>query len=85
VPSGLAAVVFSSAPIFNAINQRLFMGRPIRPRVIAGSLLGIAGIALLFLPQMRGHWGDHGMLLGLGPPLLGTVCFSTGNLLSSRM
>jgi drug/metabolite transporter (DMT)-like permease len=85
VPSGLVAVVFSTAPIWNAVNQRLFMGRPIRRQVLVGSLLGLSGIALLFLPQMRGHWNDHGMLLGLGLSLLGTVCFSTGNLLSSRM
>jgi len=85
VPSGLVAVVFSTAPIWNAVNLRLFMGRPIRRQVLVGSLLGLSGIALLFLPQMRGHWNDHGMLLGLGLSLLGTVCFSTGNLLSSRM
>lgn len=85
VPSGLVAVVFSTAPIWNAINGRLFMGRPIRPQVVGGALLGLSGIALLFLPQMQGHWHDGGMLAGLGLALLGTLCFSTGNLLSSRM
>ena len=85
VPSGLVAVVFSTAPIWNAVNLRLFMGRPIRRQVLIGSLLGLAGIGLLFLPQMQGHWNDHGMLLGLGLSLLGTICFSTGNLLSTRM
>ena len=85
VPSGLVAVVFSTAPIWNAINGRLFMARPIRRQVVAGAVLGLSGIALLFLPQMQGHWNDNGMLLGLGLALLGTLCFSTGNLLSSRM
>ncbi|NHZ34488.1 DMT family transporter [Massilia rubra] len=85
VPSGLVAVVFSTAPIWNAINGRIFMGRPIRRQVIGGALLGLGGIALLFLPQMHGHWNDSGMLFGLGLALLGTLCFSTGNLLSSRM
>lgn len=85
VTSGLVAVVFSTAPIWNAINGRLFMARPIRRQVIGGALLGLCGIALLFLPQMRGHWNDSGMLLGLGLALLGTLSFSAGNLLSSRM
>ena len=85
VTSGLVAVVFSVAPIINAINGRLFMARPIRGHVMAGALLGLTGIALLFLPQMQGHWRDGGMLAGLGLALLGTLCFSTGNLLSSRM
>jgi drug/metabolite transporter (DMT)-like permease len=78
VPSGLVAVVFSTAPIWNAVNQRLFMGRPIRRQVLAGSLLGLSGIALLFLPQMRGHWNDHGMLLGLGLSLLAPCAFRRG-------
>jgi drug/metabolite transporter (DMT)-like permease len=85
VSSGLVAVVFSTAPIWNALNGRLFMGRPIRGQVVAGALLGLAGIALLFLPQMQGHWQDGGMLGGLALALLGTLCFSAGNLLSSRM
>ncbi len=85
VPSGLVAVVFSTAPIWNAINGRLFLGRPVRPAVMGGAVLGLGGIALLFLPQMAGHWHDGGMLAGLGLALLGTLCFSAGNLLSSRM
>ena len=85
VPSGLVAVVFSTAPIWNALNGRLFLGRPIRLNVLGGAALGLCGIGLLFLPQMQGHWEDKGMLLGLGLALLGTLCFSAGNLLSSRM
>lgn len=85
VASGLIAVVFSTAPLWNAINGRLFLGRAIQPQVVVGALLGLTGIVLLFLPQMLGHWGDSGMLLGLALALLGTLFFSTGNLLSSRM
>jgi len=85
IPSGLVAVIFSTAPIWNVVNGRIFMGRPIRKQVVGGAALGLSGIALLFLPQMAGHWNDNGMLLGLGLALLGTLCFSTGNLLSSRM
>jgi drug/metabolite transporter (DMT)-like permease len=85
MPSGLVAVVFSTAPIWNAINGRLFLQKAIRPQVLAGALLGLCGISLLFLPQMRGHWTDSGTLFGLALALLGTLCFSAGNLLSSRM
>lgn len=85
VPSGLVAVVFSTAPLWNAINGRLFLGRALQPQVILGALLGLGGITMLFLPQMQGHWDDSGMLQGLGLAVLGTLFFSTGNLLSSRM
>jgi len=85
VPSGLVAVVFSTAPLWNAINGRLFLGRTIQAPVVVGTLFGLAGIALLFLPQMQGHWENAGMAWGLALALLGTLFFSCGNLLSSRM
>ncbi|TFW01147.1 EamA family transporter [Oxalobacteraceae bacterium OM1] len=85
VPSGLVAVVFSTAPLWNSINGRLFLGRALQPQVLLGAALGLTGIVLLFLPQMQGHWTEAGMLRGLGLAVLGTLCFSTGNLLSSRM
>jgi drug/metabolite transporter (DMT)-like permease len=85
VTSGLEAVVFSTAPLWNAINGRIFLGRPIRRQVMMGALLGLGGIVLLFAPQMAGHWHDSKVLMGLALTLGGTLCFSCGNLLSSRM
>jgi drug/metabolite transporter (DMT)-like permease len=85
ITSGLEAVVFSTAPLWNAINGRLFLGRAIKPQVLLGALLGLGGIVLLFAPQMAGHWHDSGTLLGLALSVGGTLCFSCGNLLSSRM
>jgi drug/metabolite transporter (DMT)-like permease len=85
VPSGLVAVVFSTAPLFNAINGRVFMGRALQPSAIVGAVLGFVGILCLFAPQVAGHAGDRTMWLGLAITLVGTMCFSAGNLLSSRM
>lgn len=85
VPSGLVAVVFSTAPLFNAVNGRIFMGRALQPSAIVGAVLGLIGILCLFAPQMAEHAGDRTMWLGLGITLVGTMCFSIGNLLSSRM
>lgn len=85
VPSGLVAVVFSTAPLWNAINGRIFMGRPLQPSAIVGAVLGLVGILCLFAPQMAGHTGDRAMWLGLAITLAGTMSFSAGNLFSSRM
>jgi drug/metabolite transporter (DMT)-like permease len=85
VPSGLVAVVFSTAPLFNAINGRVFMGRALQPSAIVGAMLGLVGILCLFAPEVIGHAGDRTMWLGLAITLVGTMCFSVGNLLSSRM
>ncbi|WP_028536892.1 DMT family transporter [Paludibacterium yongneupense] len=83
IPSGLVAVVFSTAPLWNAFNGRVFLGRAVSGRVLAGALLGLCGIAALFSPEW-GHTGSHtvaGLLLALG----GTLCFSAGNLLSGAL
>ncbi|KAF1029554.1 MAG: putative inner membrane transporter YedA [Burkholderia plantarii] len=85
VPSGLVAVVFSIAPLLNAINGRIFLGRPLQPSAIFGALLGLVGIGCLFYQQMAGHLDDAATWHGLAIALAGTLCFSTGSLLSSRM
>ncbi|MEX3933641.1 DMT family transporter [Paraburkholderia phymatum] len=85
VPSGLVAVVFSTAPLLNSLNGRLFMGRPLQPTAVVGAVLGLAGIVCLSLQQMAGHLSDHAAWLGLAVAFAGTMCFSAGNLLSSRM
>lgn len=85
VPSGLVAVVFSTSPLLNSLNGRLFMGRPLQASTVGGAVLGLVGIVCLFLQQMAGHIGDSATWLGLAAAFLGTLCFSIGNLLSSRM
>ncbi|WP_375737452.1 DMT family transporter [Pseudomonas boanensis] len=83
IPSGLIAVVFSTATLWNALNARIFFGQRIAPNVLAGGGLGLAGLALLFWPELSGHTASRETLMGLGLALLGTLCFSAGNILSS--
>ncbi len=52
---------------------------------IDGAALGLVGSVCLFVQQMAGHLGDHAAWFGLAIAFLGTLCFSAGNLLSSRM
>jgi len=85
IPSGLVAVVFSTSTLWNALLARVLMHREIAPQVIAGGVLGLGGLLLLFWPQVAGHAGDTGTLAGLAWALGGTLCFSAGNLLSSAL
>lgn len=81
--SGLVAVVFSSATLWNALLARLIHGRRLAPQVLAGGALGLVGLVLLFWPEIR-HAGA-GSLTGLAWALAGTLCFSCGNLLSAAL
>ncbi|MGF6690765.1 drug/metabolite transporter (DMT)-like permease [Metapseudomonas resinovorans] len=83
IPSGLIAVVFSTATLWNALNARIFFGQRIAPNVLAGGGLGLLGLGLLFWPELSHHTASRETLIGLGLALLGTLCFSAGNMLSS--
>jgi drug/metabolite transporter (DMT)-like permease len=83
IPSGLVAVIFSTATLWNALNARLFFKQKIAANVLAGGALGLAGLGLLFWPELASHAASRETLLGIGLSLIGTLCFSAGNLLSS--
>lgn len=82
--SGLLAVVFSLTAVLNIVNGRLLLGRRASPRTLVAALLGVAGIAALFWPEVeRFELADSGTL-GLVLSLAGTLCFSLGNIASAR-
>ena len=83
VPSGLVAVVFSTATLWNALNARVFFAQKVARNVLMGGALGLLGLGFLFWPELAGHSASPQTLLGLGLALLGTLCFSAGNMLSS--
>lgn len=83
IASGLLAVVFSTATLWNALNARIFFGQRIASNVLAGGALGLLGLGLLFSPQLNSHGASRETLYGIGLALLGTLCFSAGNMLSS--
>jgi drug/metabolite transporter (DMT)-like permease len=82
--SGLVAVVFSTMVIWNILFGALFIGTPIRPKVVFGALLGLTGIMLVFWPELASfELSDKGML-GLLLSLGATVSASLGNITSAR-
>lgn len=81
--SGLIAVVFSSASLWNALLARVIYRRALSPQVLGGGALGLLGLVLLFTPEIQ-QAGPH-TLPGLAWALAGTWCFSSGNLLSSAL
>lgn len=85
LPSGLLSITFSLASFFNVWLAALFLGAPIDRRVVAGGLLGTAGMAALFYPQFAGHAFPRGALIALGLCLAGTLAFCFGNIVSARL
>lgn len=82
VASGLLSIVFSLAAIGNVILSALVFGARIERRIVIGGLLGVAGVAAMFYPELGGLRADASAFLGLALSLAGTVSFCIGNMVS---
>lgn len=94
INSALAAILSTSIVYFNVLFARLFLGDRIKPEVIAGSSIGVVGIALIFIPEVKFAGGSgevdwqiffssdawDGILL----LLLGSLFASLGNIASAK-
>ena len=83
VTTGLMAVVFSLASIFNLVLSAIFIGQRIRLRMVVAGIVGLAGVALMFLPEITAHELSQRALIGLGISVLATLCFCSGNIVSA--
>ena len=77
IPSGLAAVLFASYPLFVAILAHAALpGERLTPRAAGGLLLGFAGVAVIFSDDLRALGGDDARavaLVFLGSPVVSAI------------
>ena len=85
LPSGLVAVAGSVMSLMNVFNARLFLGQQMRPAVLTGGLMGVAGVLLLFTPQLDGGTLTGGALAGFGLMMVSNYSASLGNMVVSKM
>jgi drug/metabolite transporter (DMT)-like permease len=69
----------------NLLGARIFFGTRAPPAVLAGAILGVAGVALLFWPEVAGFRAGEGRGVGIAQAVLATALASSGNLLSQRL
>ena len=85
VTSGLVAVVFALLIVPNAALARAFFGARVGPRFLIGSAVALAGVALLFLQEVRAAAAaPRAVLIGLGLTLVSVICASGGNVMQLR-
>ncbi len=82
--SGLVAIIFSMVVILNMVFGALLLGDPIHGRVVAGALLGLTGLTIIFWPELQGIALDNQRTLGLLLAGAGAVSASLGNITSAR-
>lgn len=84
VTSGLVAVVFALLMVPNSLFAWLFLGQKSTVRFAAGSAVACAGVALLFVQEIRASPGAAGAIaLGIGLTLLGVLSASAANIIQA--
>ena len=84
ITSALCAIAFSMMLWMNIINSRIFFGIRAGGRVILGAVLGIAGMGILFAPQIGEFAFTDGVFFGSVLAVLGALSASFGNMVSQK-
>ena len=73
--SGLVALIFALIVVPNTVLARIFLGQRIAPLFVVGSVMGIAGVALLVGRDLdvRGAHAGFGLALAIGAVLAASV------------
>jgi drug/metabolite transporter (DMT)-like permease len=83
VVSGLVAVGFSATPLLNMLGVRIVFGTPMSARVAAGALLGIVGIALVFLPELVALSSNARAVRGASYTVLAVIASAVGAIIAT--
>ena len=84
ITSGLVAVVFALLLVPNAGLARLFLGQRLGRQLVIGSSVAMAGVALLFLHEVRSDpHGPTAALTGISFTLLAILSASSANVMQA--
>jgi drug/metabolite transporter (DMT)-like permease len=84
VVSGLVAVGYSASPMLGLIGMRIFFGTPMTRLLVAGSILGMVGIALVFWPEFAKLQGDRDTALGAMHTIMAVLVSALGSIVAQR-
>ena len=81
IPSGIAAVIIATTPIWLSVFDALLTRRMPSRLAIGGLLVGLVGVAVLLLPSTGVDSLDPA---GIGILVVATVCWASGSLYARR-
>ena len=82
VASGLVAVGYSASPLLAMFGMRLVFGQAITGQMMVGALLGIAGVTLVYWPELDHATHKGSIALGALFTAAAVVVTSLGNLVA---
>ena len=84
VVSGLVAVGYSASPLVAGLGGHAFLGLRVSRRFVAGGLVGLVGVALMFWPEFGKAAGSQDAALGLAFTAGAVLLSSVGSLIATR-
>jgi drug/metabolite transporter (DMT)-like permease len=84
VPSGLVAVGYSASPLLAGLASRALWGTPVTRRFLVGGVLGVAGVAVIFWPEVGASGARPQAALGLAFTVAAVLLSAIGSLAASR-
>jgi drug/metabolite transporter (DMT)-like permease len=82
--SGIVAVVFSSIVFMNIANGALFLKAPVEKKMITGAVIGIIGIIIIFMPEIKSFDLSDKAVFGFAICFFSVLLASFGNITSAR-
>jgi drug/metabolite transporter (DMT)-like permease len=82
--SGIVAVGYSASPLVTGLGAHWLFGTRISRRFLAGGLLGLAGVTLLFWPEFGKATGGYETALGAVFTIGSVLLSAVGSLTASR-
>ncbi len=84
IASGLVAVGYSAAPLLAGIGAAALFGTRVGRRFVVGGLLGLAGVALIFWPEIVRPTSAPQATLGAALTVAAVLLSGVGSLVASR-
>ena len=84
IASGPLAVLFATIVFANLAGARIWFGDKVTTRAMIGAVVGVGGVALLFLPEFATVQADVRTAKGIAFGLASVVLASAGNLVAVR-
>lgn len=84
VVSGLVAVGYAASPLVNMLCARLLFGAPVSGRVTVGGLVGLAGVGLVFAPELGAVTANRQAVLGAALTAAAVIVQAVATVIASR-
>jgi drug/metabolite transporter (DMT)-like permease len=84
ITSGIVAVMFALLMVPNAIFAKVFIGEKVQPGFVGGSLVAIAGVAMLLVHEWRVAPLDGNVGLGIALAIGGMLAASIANVVQAN-